>query len=190
MIKQTLRSSWLFRSLIIPTLVSPFFSSCVHINSAPPQASCTITLSDMMYKCHTTVNGSDVLPYKLTCTIWWIKGNDRGSLDQQNITSSTTNPLSTVTINTKCPADNTKWLIEITLTGTKCSTCALTQYSSTDICNQVATADNKNYTAALPVFYFKSNNLVGRQSPISLSVKNFIKVQNVPGSCGCLVPIN
>ncbi len=167
-------------------LLSVFSSCMVKIHPPPSTTPCTFTLNNIFLNCHNPLSGNKIISYKLTFIVWYINGNDKKTLDIQNITSSQTNPSSTVVINSKVPSDATEWEWEVTVTGTQCSTCALTQGPNNYTCIQSNTPSG--VTAAIPTLHQIVGPMVRIPRPGYTTINNWSPGENVAGSCGCVVP--
>lgn len=151
----------------------------------PPKGASTFKLSGIFTNCKIPLSSSNIITYKLDVIVWYKRGNDKFELDKQSL-SSTTPGSSTFVVNSFLPTDRTEWYIEITVTGTQCSTCALTQYGANNICLQV---DNgTGITAAKPRLGFTSYTQNSFLPTINIS--DWMQLSNAPRSCDCEVPHN
>ncbi len=164
-------------------VISLFINSCgPRIQPPPPTEACTFNLSNIFTNCFNPKNSSNRIRYTVNLVVRYYRGgNYRNILDEKNV-SSTTPGGSSIAVESELPTDNTAYEYEITISGMQCSTCALTSYG-TDICLQITSPSGT--TAAFPRLQFIGSGVGHRPS---INVSNFIPIQNVQMSCGCLVP--
>lgn len=176
-----------FRRFIYFFLAVLFLPSCFVKIHLPPtnQGACTFTFLHVFEGCFNKLSSNTLITYKGTFTIYYVNGNDWEQLNTQNFTSSATNPSTTLAITANIPKDNTQWAYEIAIQGTQCSTCAAAFYPN-DFCVQNVTGAGK--TAAQPARWGKTRTIVGYVSAVTLNFNDLEIIQNVAGSCGCIVP--
>jgi hypothetical protein len=193
-----------FKVKLVSVIAALTLVSCLTKVHPPPRTgTVAVTINNIFVNCHNPSNGSNSKPltYSLSFTVFYytgtsITGSSTGKMSLQpiNITSSATNPSSTVTFNAQIPNDGTTWSIDCVIKATQCSTCALTQFGSSDICNQYQTIRNgvSGTSAAQPIIEFTTNLAVSTSTnlPNALvyDVASGFFVENVAGSCGCVVP--
>jgi hypothetical protein len=184
--KPLIASLWNF---ICVFLVVLFMPGCfVKIHTPPTSANqgpCTFTFVHVFEGCLNKINSSTEIKYKGTFNIYYVNGNDVQLLNTQDFTSSATDPSSTLVLIANIPKDNTNWKWEIAIQGTECSTCAVEDYPG-DGCTQTVVTGGK--TAAKPARYGKSRAVQGFPGSVTINFNELTIVQNVAGSCGCIVP--
>jgi hypothetical protein len=177
----------LFKCLCLILLSSFLFQSCVvKVHPPPSTGPCTFTVSGIFATCHNPLSSTKPLTYSMVFIVYYYNGNDKLILNQQNISSSKTNPSSTVVISSELPKDGSTWSVEVTVTATQCSTCALTQYGASDICIQ--TQSPQGTTAARPVLHYWPIETVGYTSTRSIILNLSSRAENAANSCNCTVP--
>jgi hypothetical protein len=172
------RQSVKVQSLCIVLTISLILSSCgVKIHPPPAGVSTTFTINGIFANCHNPLSSPKPLTYNLAFIVWYYNGNDRTQYNNTvNISSSTTNPSSTVTFSANLPKTGA-WSLECTIYATQCSNCAVTQNCT-------------GFYAAYPVLHFLYPERVGPipGNSLTMTVNNSFIGGNVPGTCGCIVP--
>ncbi len=168
-----------------------FLPSClIHVHPVPPQMNSVFTFSNVFSGCNSTLSGSTIITYKATFIVYYINGNDKKQLFFKDVTSAPTNPSPSFTITALIPSDATEWEWELTLEGTQCSICALTDYPN-DPCPQNNVIQNNvviGKSAAKPRRYGITMPIGTHLASYSVDCRALPGIQNVANSCNCTVP--
>jgi len=161
-----------------------FTPACITIHPPPPasdQAPCAFTWVNVWPGCNNTVTGGTHVTYKGTFTIYYVNGSDVKQLNSQNFTSN----LTTLVLTANIPKNGTSWKWRISMQTTECTTCAAQDYNG-DPCTQSTTSDGT--LAAKSTRYGESYPGPAYFPALPLNFASLFIGQNVPSSCGCLVP--